>query len=386
LLLLVPGSAQPKRTGRAVLPGAVAATTVLAILLIAPVPPVLVAYGRFAATWLEGEREYLHVGEGTHASLAVSEENGVRYYHNAGKVQASSDLQDMRLQRMLGHITTLFVRQPGSVFVLGLGAGTTAGAVALDPRVQNVTVAEIEALVPRVVADYFNDWNFGLLQSPKLDLHVDDGRHFLATTDQRFDAITSDPLDVWVKGAAGVQTEEFYELVKARLNPGGIATVWIQLYQTDMAAVQSQLATFMRVFPHSAIFANSVRGEGYDLVLVGSAEALQVDANVLERRLAQPEYREVLGSLAEIGLDDIETLLGTFAGTAADLAPWLEQAQLNRDRNLRLQYLAGLALNRFEEDRIFDELSSRRGSAAQIVRASPARLERIDLQSEMMQD
>ena len=50
----------------------------------------------------------IYVGEGLNASVAVSElSNGVRNYHNAGKVQASSEPQDMRLQRMLGHLTTL---------------------------------------------------------------------------------------------------------------------------------------------------------------------------------------------------------------------------------------------------------------------------------------
>ena len=33
--------------------------------------------------------------------------DGTLNYHNAGKIQASSDPADMRLQRMLGHLTTL---------------------------------------------------------------------------------------------------------------------------------------------------------------------------------------------------------------------------------------------------------------------------------------
>ena len=72
-----------------------------------PVPGLLVAYGRYAATRV-GQATIIYVGEGLNASVAVSElSNGVRNYHNAGKVQASSEPQDMRLQRMLGHLTTL---------------------------------------------------------------------------------------------------------------------------------------------------------------------------------------------------------------------------------------------------------------------------------------
>jgi spermidine synthase len=72
-------------------------------------------------------------------------------YHNAGKVQASSEPQDMRLQRMLGHLTTLVPTNPNSVLVIGCGAGVTAGAVSIDPSVKSVVIAEIEPLVPRVV-------------------------------------------------------------------------------------------------------------------------------------------------------------------------------------------------------------------------------------------
>ena len=73
---------------------------------VAPVPGLLVAYGRYAATWVQRAGDIIYVGEGTHSSLAVSREpNGILSYHNAGKIQASSFPQDMRLQRMLGHFS-----------------------------------------------------------------------------------------------------------------------------------------------------------------------------------------------------------------------------------------------------------------------------------------
>ena len=49
---------------------------------------------------------------GTRRSPCRGCRNGVLNYHNAGKVQASSEPQDMRLQRMLGHLTTLIPKKP----------------------------------------------------------------------------------------------------------------------------------------------------------------------------------------------------------------------------------------------------------------------------------
>ena len=326
---------------------------------VAPVPGLLVAYGRYAATWVRSAGDIIYVGEGTHASLAVSREtNGVLSYHNAGKIQASSFPQDMRLQRMLGHFTTLVPDDPSSVLVIGMGAGVTAGAVSIDPRVDKVTIAEIEPLVPEVVSEYFSDHNFAVADNPKVQFRIDDGRHFLLTTDETFDAITSDPLDPWVKGAANLYTLEFWELVRQRLNPGGVVTVFVQLYEAGIEAVKSEIATFLEAFPYGTIWANTINGQGYDLVLMGRLEPTPIDIAAWDERLRQPEYGPIRESLSEVGINSALDLLATYSGRVNELGPWLADAQINRDRNLRLQYLAGLGINRYEQDLIYREMLS----------------------------
>jgi hypothetical protein len=54
-------------------------------------------------------------------------------------------------------------------------------------------------------------------------------------------------------------------------------------------------------------------------------------------------------------------LLTTYAADAYDLADWLADAELNRDRNLRLMYLAGLGLNEYVAGDIYREVLDRRG-------------------------
>ena len=61
-------------------------------------PGLLVAYGRFTAV-KSNQGEVLYMGEGLSSSVAVTRlSNGILSYHNAGKVQASSDPEDMRVQ------------------------------------------------------------------------------------------------------------------------------------------------------------------------------------------------------------------------------------------------------------------------------------------------
>jgi spermidine synthase len=52
--------------------------------------------------------------------------------------------------------------------------------------------------------------------------------------------------------------------------------------------------------------------------------------------------------------------MDTYAVSHEELIPWLAGAEINRDRNLRLQYLAGLGLNRTEGAAIYREILSYR--------------------------
>jgi spermidine synthase len=321
-----------------------------------PVPGILAAYGRYAATRI-GSADVIYIGEGWNATVAVSRlPGGVLNYHNAGKVQASSEPQDMRLQRMLGHMTTLIPAQAKKVLVIGCGAGVTAGAVSIDPAVEHETIAEIEPLVPSVVSKYFGDQNFRVVDNPKVHIRVDDARHFLLTTKEKFDAITSDPLDPWVKGAAMLYTREFFDIAKAHLNPGGAVTLFVQLYESNTEAVKSEIATFFEAFPNGIVWGNTNNGAGYDLVVLGQVEPTKIDVDAVQRRLQRPEYAPVAQSLREIGMNSAVDLFSTFAGTASDLAPWLKDASINRDRNLRLQFLAGLGFNLYQSDVIYSNM------------------------------
>ena len=359
----------------------IAATLGLAAWLmwtVAPIPPLLVGYGRWMVTWIGKHGEFLYVGEGMNSSMAVSRlANGDLNYHNAGKVQASSEPQDMRLQRMLGHLTTLLPPNPKSVLVIGCGAGVTAGAVSINPMVERVTIAEIEPLVPEVVSTYFSEHNYDVVRNPKVRLEIDDARHFLLTTDQKFDAITSDPFDPWVKGAATLYTREFFTEAKKHLNPGGVMTVFVQLYESGTAAVKSEIATFLEVFPNGVVFGNTHRGGGYDVVLMGRADDTPINVDLVEERLQRPDFAQVAQSLREIGFNSATHLLSTYAGDKQSMAPWLADAQVNTDRNLRLQYLAGLGVNAYEQHQIYASILSLRQPPTSLFVGSPDKVDVI---------
>ena len=383
LMMLAPAVAGEGAKGRVQWAGTIAlvAATFAAGLLarnVPNVPGLLIAYGRYMATWIGTAPQIIYQGEGLNAFVAVSQTSyGVRNYHNAGKVQASSEPQDMRLQRMLGHLTHLVPASPKRALVIGCGAGVTAGAVAIGPDVEHVTIAEIEPLVPAVVSTYFAEHNYDVVNNPKVKIHIDDARHFLLTTNEKFDAITSDPLDPWVKGAATLYTREFFELVKSRLNPGGIVTLFVQLYESNTDAVKSEIGTFMEAFPNGVVWGNTNNGQGYDLVVMGTVEPLKINLDEMEAKLQNPRFAQIAQSFREIGINSAVELFSTYAGSASDLAPWLKDAMINRDRNLRLQYLAGMGLNLYESGPIYAGMLAHAKYPEQLFTGSPDHLQAL---------
>jgi len=257
------------------------------------------------------------------SSVVISQlPSGQRYFHVSGKVEASTEPFDMRLQRMLGHISALVDKDPRSVLIVGFGAGVTAGSFTTYPEIMRIVICEIEKLIPPAATQYFGDENYHVLNDPRTDIHYDDARHFVLTTAEKFDIITSDPIHPWVKGAATLYSKEYFEECKRHLKPGGVITQWVPLYESDPDTVKSEIATFFDVFPNGTIWANDNNGQGYDVVLLGQVEPTKIDVDVLQARLDRPDYAKARASLQQVGFPNALSLLDTYLGRASDLRPW----------------------------------------------------------------
>ena len=336
----------------------------------------LIAYGRRIMT-SASRSEILYTGEGINSSIAISRwDDGAVQFHVSGKVEASSEPYDMRLQRMLGHMPALFHPNPKSVLIVGFGAGVTAGTFVLYPGIERIVICEMEPLIPPTATKYFSHENYNVMHDPRVQIVYDDARHFILTTREKFDIITSDPIHPWVKGSATLYSKEYFDLVKDHLNPGGIVTQWVPLYESDLPTVKSEFATFFDAFPNGTIWGNE-NGGGYDTVVLGQVEPARIDVDALDARLARPDHARVFQSLQEVGFGSLAALLGTYAGQKSDLAPWLQDAEINRDGNLRLQYLAGLALNTSMEGTIYNQMLAYRQFPRNVFTGSEQRLQPI---------
>ena len=161
------------------------------------------------------------------------------------------------------------------------------------------------------------------------------------------------------------------------LNPGGVVTLFVQLYESSEAAAKSEIATFLEAFPEGAVFANTINGQGYDLVLFGQLGGGKINVDEVQRRLDDPANAAVTNSLKQVGLNSAIELFATYGGSKADMENWLRDAQINTDRNLKLQFLAGLGLNLYQSDAIYQAMKRDAKYPEQLFDGSPETLQQL---------
>jgi len=113
---------------------------------------------------------------------------------------------------------------PGSrVLIVGTGSLSSVSQAARFAR--TVESVEIDEQVVALTRDLFREFN-RLDEVPTWTLHVDDAKHFLGSTETRYDLIILDLVPpIYVQDAL-LFSREFYELVKSRLTPRGVLSIY----------------------------------------------------------------------------------------------------------------------------------------------------------------
>ncbi len=116
-----------------------------------------------------------------------------------------------------------------------------------------------------------------------------------------------------------------------------------------------------------------------------------IDVDKLQGRLDRPDHQLVKQSLHEVGFGEIKTgiagvavvpdeaidLLTAYAGQAPFLKEWSRGAQINTDRNLRLQYLAGMWFNTGMGEQILSSILAHYRFPDQTFAGSPEAIEAL---------
>ncbi len=257
-----------------------------------------------------------------------------QYMRINGKIDASTDPGDVETQILSGHMGMLLASSlPRKVMVIGAGAALTAGSV-LTHAVERLDLVEISPAVLEG-ARLFGSANNHALEDPRVHLHVDDAKTFLALAPYKYDLIISVPSNPWVTGVSGLFTREFFRTIDAHLEEDGVLLQWVHFYESSEPLVKLVLRTLRETFPYSTTW-----GGNADLVMVSTRKPLNVDFEEVARRMAVPRVKQ---DLERIHLDRLVGLLAKQVHTSQAQLELAGQGPINSDDHNLLEFGAAKA-------------------------------------------
>jgi predicted membrane-bound spermidine synthase len=148
-----------------------------------------------------------------------------------------------------------------SVFFLGMGTGISAGAALSDrfPQIERVVTCELSSHVVTASKEFMTDVDGvdltnGLFTDPRSTVLVEDGRHYLMATKEKFDVINADLFVPYRSGAGSLYTKEHFESVKQRLKEDGIFVQWLPTYQVTEFEFHVIGRTMLEVFDQVSLW------------------------------------------------------------------------------------------------------------------------------------
>ncbi|OGN91885.1 MAG: spermidine synthase [Chloroflexi bacterium RBG_13_48_17] len=142
-----------------------------------------------------------------------------------GKIQ-SSERDEFIYHEALVHPAMLSHSCPETAFIAGGGEGATLREVLAHNTIKKVVMVDIDSEVIDICRRYLTFFHEGSFNDSRVELNFADARMYLQETNDKFDVIIIDLVEPLEEGPACLlYTREFYELVRSKLNVGGIMSV-----------------------------------------------------------------------------------------------------------------------------------------------------------------
>jgi spermidine synthase len=325
-MLVAAGAWAGLARAQAALAGGVLATGLL--LGAADVPPVRVQ----AAV---GQR-LVSVREGTHGTTAVVANAHDRWItvNNSYVLGGTAAAEEERWQ---AHLPLLLHPSARRVAFVGMGTGITAGAALLHPT-GSIVALEIVPEVAEAAQRDFADFNGRVVDDPRVEVVIDDGRNHLASTPDAFDVIVGDLLVPWRPTEAPLYTQEHFESVRRALRADGIFCQWLPLYQLSPDQLAIVVRTFLEVFPTATLWRGNFDPNEATLALVGHLGSRALDPEAIDARV-----RALAGSEGNPFLEHPAGMWLFLVGPLRPEMPWLAGARRNRDGEPWVEMLSAAA-------------------------------------------
>lgn len=177
--------------------------------------------------------------------------------------------------------------------LISFGVGSTAKALTDSGGLQHIDIVDIsEDILELSTVVYPGDEN--PLRDERVRVYIEDGRFFLNTTSKRYDLITSEPPPPKLAGVVNLYSEEYFKLIRKRLNPGGYASYWLPVQQLEPMETLAIVKAFCDAFDDCTLWS----GAGLEWMLLGSNGAnRQSDVAQFSAQWREPHVSRELTAL-----------------------------------------------------------------------------------------
>lgn len=226
-----------------------------------------------------------------------------------GRQVASDGQIDVVSHKYPAHLMEFLKDRPNNVLFIAFGAGGTAGSLLRYDDVERLDAVEICGGVFDPARRYFTAMNNGVMDDPRLNLIVQDGRNFVRLTEKTYDIIYSGPIHPQSnQGSAALYSKDFFQDCRKRLNRGGIQCIWLPMHMPpeDYKVI---VKSFQEVYPHSSLWLTTASpNTALHSHLIGSTGPLAIDYGRVEEKLRkgavvadQMDYISIPGAFDFIG-------------------------------------------------------------------------------------
>lgn len=207
-----------------------------------------------------------------------------------GKVQSAA-FDEYIYHEALIHPAMVLHPEPRRILVIGGGEGAGLREILRYPRVERITMVDIDQQVVDLCREHLEQWHRGSFEDARVELNFMDARRYLEETEEQFDIIISDLTEPAEAGPSYLLfTRQFYEIVKKRLAPGGILAVQaggLSLDYMDIhAAVRNTLRQVFRKLRSYHTHVPSFDSSWGFIIASDLHDPLVLDREEVDRRLA----------------------------------------------------------------------------------------------------
>jgi spermidine synthase len=233
---------------------------------------------------------------------------------------------DRRYMNLFAYLPWAFHEEPKDALLISYGMGNTASALTDIETLEHIDVVDISEEIVDFSDLVFKHKPKHPLADSRVKVTIEDGRFFLNSREKKYDIITGEPPPPKAKGVVNLYSQEYFQLMKSRLKPGGLVTYWLPLHSLELEDTKNIGKAFCNVFADCSLW----RGVRDDWVLMGgkgfhkgpSKEHLQ---QVWSKSQARFELNNIL-------LETPEAMIATLLGDAKQLEEFWGDALPLSDR------------------------------------------------------